>query len=85
MPVVKEFSDVFPNELPRLPPDREVEFVIDIIPKTELILEAPYRMAPIEIKELMAQLQNYLIRNSSNRVSHLAEYRCWLFRRKIDL
>ena len=57
MPVVCEFADVFPEELPGLPPVREVEFGIDLIPGTAPISIAPYRMAPAELKELKSQLQ----------------------------
>ncbi|KAA3480741.1 DNA/RNA polymerases superfamily protein [Gossypium australe] len=57
VPVVCEFSDVFPEELPGLPPIREVEFGIDLLPGTTSISIAPYRMAPIELKELQSQLQ----------------------------
>ncbi|KAG8485768.1 hypothetical protein CXB51_019099 [Gossypium anomalum] len=57
IPVVREFSDVFPEELPRLPPIREVEFSIDLLPGTAPISISPYRMAPTELKELKAQLQ----------------------------
>ncbi|KAG8474681.1 hypothetical protein CXB51_031149 [Gossypium anomalum] len=57
VPVVCEFTDVFPEELPGLPPVREVEFGIDLIPGTAPISIAPYRMAPAELKELKSQLQ----------------------------
>ncbi|KAG8485940.1 hypothetical protein CXB51_019280 [Gossypium anomalum] len=57
VPVVCEFPDVFPEELPGLPPVREVEFGIELIPGTTPISIAPYRMAPLELKELKAQLQ----------------------------
>ena len=57
VPVVCEFPDVFPEELPGLPPIREVEFSIDLLPGTAPISIAPYRMAPTELKELKAQLQ----------------------------
>ncbi|KAG8486371.1 hypothetical protein CXB51_019815 [Gossypium anomalum] len=60
LPVVNEFTDVFPEELPSLPPDREVEFVIDVISGTTLISITPYRMAPAELKELKTQLQELL-------------------------
>ncbi|KAG8498972.1 hypothetical protein CXB51_005381 [Gossypium anomalum] len=49
---VCEFSDVFPEELPGLPPDREVEFAIEVYPGTDLVLIPPYRMSPTELKEL---------------------------------
>ncbi|GJX55370.1 hypothetical protein Tco_0285267, partial [Tanacetum coccineum] len=55
--VVREFVDVFPDELPGLPPAREIEFGIELIPGAEPISKAPYRMAPVELKELKEQLQ----------------------------
>ncbi|XP_052478782.1 uncharacterized protein LOC128034089 [Gossypium raimondii] len=58
--VVSEFTDVFPQELPGLPLDREVKFVIDVVSRTTLISVTPYRMAPVELKELKAQLQELL-------------------------
>ena len=57
VPVVQEFLDVFPEELTRLPPDRELEFTIDLIPGTTPISQTPYRMAPSELTELKVQLQ----------------------------
>ena len=57
MPVVCEYPDVFPEELPGLPHVREVEFGIELVPGTTPISIAPYRMAPTELKELKAQLQ----------------------------
>ncbi|KAA3473615.1 DNA/RNA polymerases superfamily protein [Gossypium australe] len=61
-PVVCELSDVFPKELLGLPPVREVEFSIDLITGTTLISISPYRMAPTELKELKAQLQELIDR-----------------------
>ncbi|WVZ76613.1 hypothetical protein U9M48_024576 [Paspalum notatum var. saurae] len=58
--VVCDFSDVFPEEFPRLPPGRDVEFKIDLIPGTAPISRRPYRMAPNELKELKTQLQEQL-------------------------
>ncbi|KAA3473151.1 Gag-Pol polyprotein [Gossypium australe] len=55
VPVVCEYPDVFPKELSRLPSNREVEFGIDLVPGTSPISIVPYRMAPIELKELKAQ------------------------------
>ncbi|WP_142351208.1 hypothetical protein, partial [Bacillus thuringiensis] len=52
LPVVCEYPDVFPEELPGLPPVREVEFGIELVPGTTPISIAPYRMAPTELKEL---------------------------------
>ena len=52
IPVVCEFPDVFPEDLPGLPPDRETEFTIKVIPRVAPISVPPYRMAPIELHEL---------------------------------
>ncbi|KAA0053234.1 DNA/RNA polymerases superfamily protein [Cucumis melo var. makuwa] len=59
-PVVRDYSDVFPEELPGLPPHREVEFAIELESGTVPISRAPYRMAPAELKELKVQLQELL-------------------------
>ncbi|RVW81021.1 Transposon Tf2-12 polyprotein [Vitis vinifera] len=56
----KEYPDVFPEDLPGLPPEREVEFTIDLVPGTGPMSKAPYRMAPVELKELKVQLQELL-------------------------
>ncbi|XP_038896538.1 uncharacterized protein LOC120084790 [Benincasa hispida] len=57
IPVVRDYVHVFLEELSGLPPDREVEFTIDLIPETAPISQAPYRIAPSELKELKVQLQ----------------------------
>jgi hypothetical protein len=64
IPIVREFPDVFPEELPRLPPDKEIEFSIDLAPGTALISIAPYRMAPVELRELKEQLQDLMQKGS---------------------
>ncbi|GJU40812.1 putative reverse transcriptase domain-containing protein [Tanacetum coccineum] len=56
IPVVKEFSEVFPEDLPGLPHVRQVEFQIDLIPGTTPVAQAPYRLAPSEMQELSNQL-----------------------------
>ena len=60
IPVVREFPDVFPDDIAGLPPNREVEFTIDLIPGTEPISIPPYMMAPAELRELKAQLEELL-------------------------
>ncbi|CAL2229315.1 unnamed protein product [Prunus armeniaca] len=57
VPVVQEFPDVFPENLPGLPPHREIEFTIELIPRTSPISQTPYRMAPAE------QLNKVTVRN----------------------
>nr|GEX13577.1 uncharacterized protein [Tanacetum cinerariifolium] len=60
--VIEKFPDVFPDELLGIPPVREVEFNIELIPRAEPISKAPYRMVPVELKELKDQLQELLER-----------------------
>ncbi|KAL2240852.1 UNVERIFIED_CONTAM: Transposon Ty3-I Gag-Pol polyprotein, partial [Sesamum indicum] len=60
VPVVREFPDVFPDELPGLPPHREVDFKIDTIPGATPISIAPYKMASSKLKELKKQLEELL-------------------------
>ena len=57
VPVVNEYPDVFPEELPGMPPDRDIEFVIDLVPGTAPIAKRPYRMAASELAELKKQLE----------------------------
>ena len=57
IPTVCDFPEVFPENLPGLPPEREVEFPIDLIPGSTPISITPYRMAPAELRELKIQLQ----------------------------
>ena len=52
IPVVKEFPDVFPEEIPGLPPKREIDFEIEWEPRARLISKPPYRMAQAELKEI---------------------------------
>ena len=60
IPVVYEFPDVFPEDLPGLPPDRDVEFIIELEPGTAPISRRPYRMAPQELAEMKKQLEELL-------------------------
>ncbi|GJX03053.1 putative reverse transcriptase domain-containing protein [Tanacetum coccineum] len=57
VPIVRDFPDVFPEDLPGLPPTRQVEFQIDLIPGAAPVARAPYRLAPSEMKELSEQLK----------------------------
>ncbi|GKB43119.1 putative reverse transcriptase domain-containing protein, partial [Tanacetum coccineum] len=57
VPIVWDFPDVFPEDLPGLPPTRQVEFQIDFIPSAAPVARAPYRLAPSEMKELPEQLK----------------------------
>ncbi|KAK8918382.1 hypothetical protein KSP39_PZI021861 [Platanthera zijinensis] len=60
VPVVRDFLEVFPEELPGLPPSRDVEFTIDLVEGAKPVAKAPYRMAPKELAELKSQLQELL-------------------------
>ena len=57
IPIVKEFPNVFPDDLPGLPPDREIDFQIELALGIEPISRAPYRMAPSELKELKVRME----------------------------
>ena len=50
-PILVKFKDVLPQELPRMPPKREIDFTIDLKPGTEPIAKAPYHMSALELKE----------------------------------
>ncbi|XP_019258030.1 PREDICTED: uncharacterized protein LOC109236320 [Nicotiana attenuata] len=60
VPVVNEFLDVFLDELPRIPPDREIDFGIDVMPGTQPISIQPYIIAPVELKHLKDKLKDLL-------------------------
>jgi hypothetical protein len=60
VPVVNEFSDVFPKELPGMPPDRDIKFVIELKPGTTPIYKTPYRMATPELAELKEHIKELL-------------------------
>nr|GEV37368.1 putative reverse transcriptase domain-containing protein [Tanacetum cinerariifolium] len=57
VPIVREFSEVFPEYLPRLPPARQVEFQIDLVLGAAPVAQAPYQLAPAKMQELSTQLQ----------------------------
>jgi hypothetical protein len=67
--VVCEFTDVFPEELPRLPLDRDIEFAIELIPGTASISRKSYRMPPNELAELKIQLKGLLDKGLIARVN----------------
>nr|GEX40393.1 putative reverse transcriptase domain-containing protein [Tanacetum cinerariifolium] len=60
VPVIRNFPEVFPEEFPGLPPSRQVEFQIDLVPGVAPVARAPYRLAPSEMKESLVQLQELL-------------------------
>ncbi|XP_076931948.1 uncharacterized protein LOC143597296 [Bidens hawaiensis] len=60
IPVVKDYPEVFTDDLPGLPPSRQVEFQIDLIPGATPVAKSPYRLASSEMQELSSQLQELL-------------------------
>ena len=60
IPMVCEYADVFPDDLPGMPPDRDIKFIIELQPGTTPISKRPYRMPPKELAELKIQLQELL-------------------------
>ncbi|GKC69007.1 putative reverse transcriptase domain-containing protein [Tanacetum coccineum] len=78
VPIIQDFSKVFPEDLPGLPPARPVEFQIDLIPGAAPVARAPYRLEPSEMKELSEQLQEL-----SDLVPHLGEPRSCLSKRRM--
>ena len=60
IPVMSKFREVFPIDLPGMPPDRDIDFCIDLEPSTRPISIPPYRMASAELRELKAQIQELL-------------------------
>jgi hypothetical protein len=60
VPVVYEYPEVFPEELPGMPPDRDIEFIIELVPRTAPIAQRAYRMNPQELEEFKKQLVDML-------------------------
>ncbi|KAL2233225.1 UNVERIFIED_CONTAM: Transposon Tf2-12 polyprotein [Sesamum indicum] len=60
IPVVRDFPEVFPDDLPGLPPHRKVDFAIETLPGVAPISIAPYRMAPVELHQLKKQIEELL-------------------------
>jgi hypothetical protein len=73
--VVDEFLDVFPDELSGMPPNRGIEFLIELLPRTAPIAKRPYRMGVDELEELKTQIKELqekcFIRPSSSPGEHL--------------
>jgi hypothetical protein len=78
IPIMMEFPDVFPEELPGLPPEREAEVTIDILPEVSPIAQPPYRMALKELDKLKIQLQELLDKGSYDQATHLGGHPYYL-------
>ncbi|GJZ99251.1 putative reverse transcriptase domain-containing protein [Tanacetum coccineum] len=84
VPIIRDFPDVFPEDLPGLPPTRQVEFQIDLIPGAAPVARAPYRLAPSEMKELSEQLKELSDKGFINLFPHPGSLRsCFSRRRRI--
>ncbi|GJW31868.1 putative reverse transcriptase domain-containing protein [Tanacetum coccineum] len=83
VPIVRDFSEFFPEDLPGLPPTRQVEFQINLVPSAAPVARAPYRLAPSEPQELSTQLQELsdkgFIRPSSSPWYYLSKRKMDLF------
>ncbi|GKG63812.1 hypothetical protein Tco_0645205, partial [Tanacetum coccineum] len=73
VPVIRDFPEVFPKELPGLPPPTQVEFHIDLIPGALPMAHVPYRLAPSKMKELSEQLQELSEKVLFDRARHRGE------------
>jgi hypothetical protein len=60
IPIVNEYTDVFPEDVMSMPPERAIEFSIDLVPGSQPISVAPYRMSPLELREHKTQLEELL-------------------------
>ncbi|GJV32577.1 putative reverse transcriptase domain-containing protein [Tanacetum coccineum] len=73
VPTVRDFPEVFPEDLPGLPPTRQVEFQIDLVPGAAPVARAPYRLAPSEMEELSTQFQRNFCKRFIRTSSHPGE------------
>ncbi|GJU20136.1 putative reverse transcriptase domain-containing protein [Tanacetum coccineum] len=85
VPVIRDFPEVFPDDLPGLPPPRQVEFKIELVPGAAPVARAPYRLAPSELKELADQLQELSEKGLFVRARHHGELQCCSLRRRMEL
>ncbi|GJR29938.1 hypothetical protein Tco_1106170 [Tanacetum coccineum] len=80
--IVRDFPEVFPEDLPGIPPARQVEFQIDLVPGAAPVAWAPYRLAPSEMKERAKQLQELSDNDLYDPTLHPREPRSCSSRRK---
>jgi hypothetical protein len=74
--VVNEFSDVFPEELPGMPPDRDIEFVIDLMPGTAPTYKRPYMMATQQLAELKERIRATVLSRLVSYSQHISDTTC---------
>ncbi|GJR80327.1 putative reverse transcriptase domain-containing protein [Tanacetum coccineum] len=76
--VVKDFTEVFPNDLSGLPPVQEIEFRIELVPRATMVAKSPYRLAPSKLKSCQVYSRNSRTKVSFNQAHHLREHRPYL-------
>jgi hypothetical protein len=77
-PILCKFQDVFPEEITGLPPRRDIDFTIDLVPGSTPVSKAPYRMSILELTELKMQLQECWIKITLDQVCLHGEHRSYL-------
>ena len=82
--IVREFEDVFPDDIYGLPPNRVIEFSIDLKPRVALISKTPYRMSSTELAELRTQLDDLLQRGLIDLVYRPGDHLCYFWGRRMD-
>ncbi|GJT36749.1 putative reverse transcriptase domain-containing protein [Tanacetum coccineum] len=80
--LIRDFPKVFPEDLPGLPPTRQVEFQIDLVPGAAPVAQAPYRLAPSEMEELSTQLQELSDKGFKRPIHHPVEHQFWIVKKK---
>jgi hypothetical protein len=83
--LVQEYHDVFPEELPTMPSDSDIEFLIELLPGMAPISKRPYRMPDNELVELKKQIAEQQLRDSNDLAHHFREHLCYLWRRRLEL
>nr|GEX47604.1 retrovirus-related Pol polyprotein from transposon TNT 1-94 [Tanacetum cinerariifolium] len=83
VPVIRDFLEVLPEDLPGLSPPRQVEFCIDLIPGATPVARVPYRLAPSELKELSEQLKELSEKGLFERAHHNGELKCCSLKRRM--
>ncbi|GJW03850.1 putative reverse transcriptase domain-containing protein [Tanacetum coccineum] len=78
VPIIRDFLEMFPDDLPGLPPPRQVEFRIDLVPGATPIARAPYRLTPSKMRELSVQLQELMEKGFIRQSSAPCDHQCCL-------
>jgi hypothetical protein len=81
--MVNEFANVFPDELPGMPPDCHIEFLIELLPRTAPIAKRPYRMGADELEELKKQIKELQEKGFIRPILHPGEHQLSLLIRKM--